>query len=57
MDEDDDDFAAKICELLASPERRATLGAAARGWAERNASWDVQVDEHERLLQSLVEPR
>lgn len=55
--EDDEDFAGAISELLESPERRATLGAAARAWAERHAGWDARVDEHERLLRSLVEPR
>jgi len=55
--EDDEEFAAAISELLASPERRATLGAAARAWAMRHAGWDARVDEHERLLRSLVEPR
>jgi len=55
--EDDEEFAAAISELLESPERRATLGAAARAWAERHAGWDARIDEHERLLRSLVEPR
>ena len=55
--EDDEKFAAAISELLESPQRRAALGAAAREWAERNAGWDARIDEHERLLRSLVESR
>lgn len=55
--ENDEEFAAAIAELLESPERRATLGAAARAWAERHAGWDARIDAHERLLRSLVEPR
>ena len=55
--EDDESFAAAIVALLESPERRVRLGGAARAWAERNAGWESRVDEHERLLRSLVEPR
>jgi glycosyltransferase involved in cell wall biosynthesis len=55
--EEDEEFAAAISELLESPERRAALGAAARAWAERHAGWDARIDEHERLLSSLVESR
>jgi glycosyltransferase involved in cell wall biosynthesis len=55
--EDDEEFAAAISELLDSPERRVRLAGAARAWAERYAGWDGRVDQHERLLRSLVEPR
>ncbi|MDX6542645.1 MAG: hypothetical protein QOK32_248 [Gaiellaceae bacterium] len=55
--EDDEKFAAAIVELLESPERRVKLGGAARAWAESNAGWEGRVDEHERLLRSLVERR
>jgi len=55
--EDDEQFAASIVELLKWPEARVRLGSAARSWAESHAGWEGRIDEHERLLRSLVERR
>lgn len=47
--EDPRALAAAIAELLADPDRRGRLGAAARDWAEANAGWRRVVARYEEV--------
>jgi glycosyltransferase involved in cell wall biosynthesis len=52
--ETDDEFADAISLLLAEPERRVSLGRAARSWAENGLGWPRIVAAYEALYTELV---
>ena len=52
--DDDAAFARAVASLLDDPERRASLGAAARRWAEQHAGWDDAMAAYDRLYTRLL---
>lgn len=53
--ESDGEFTDAIGQLLASPERRASLAACARAWACANLTWERSIVAYGELYESLVE--
>jgi len=53
----DAELAGAVVELLLSPERRIALAGRARGWAERELSWEAPVAAFERLYETLLRDR
>jgi glycosyltransferase involved in cell wall biosynthesis len=51
--ESNDEFVARIVELLGDPGRRATLARTAREWARANLDEQRRVAEYEALYDSL----
>jgi glycosyltransferase involved in cell wall biosynthesis len=51
--ESDAELAAAIAELLADPDWRRRMGAAARAWAEERLDWRHAVAAYDRLYESL----
>jgi glycosyltransferase involved in cell wall biosynthesis len=54
--ESDEDFVARIVELLGSPDRRRTLAAEARAWACAHLGEDRWIAEYEALHERLLGP-
>jgi glycosyltransferase involved in cell wall biosynthesis len=52
--EDENEFAARIVELLCAPAQRHTLGTAARALAIERYSWDAAARAYERLYEQLM---
>lgn len=44
------DVAAAVADLLADPQRRASMGEEGRGFVEREYSWDVTIQRLDRIL-------
>jgi hypothetical protein len=51
----DEEFAARIGELLEDAGMRRALAERARSWARRNLTWDAPVDAYLRLYAELIE--
>jgi glycosyltransferase involved in cell wall biosynthesis len=53
----DEDFAARICELLEDEGSRKRLEERARSWASENLTWEASVEAYVRLYGRLVSER